>query len=152
MRAKTDNCSEKTANGPGFWAAIPPSSSNPEFSHSLRTKPPIKAERDLDWTGMFGSSNFVGIGLPKYFWEGVVTDDFYDEKMSRTQEALAATPDMRAQRQSSLAAISLKSRCPLTVNKGDVVLDGEWAKPGGLRVLRVASTISETLVWANAAG
>jgi len=28
----------------------------------------------------------------------------------------------------------------------------EWAKPGGLRVLRAASTISETLVWANAAG
>ena len=29
---------------------------------------------------------------------------------------------------------------------------GEWAKPGGLRVLKAASTISETLVWANAAG
>jgi len=31
-------------------------------------------------------------------------------------------------------------------------MKGEWAKLGGLRVLRAASTISETLVWANAAG
>jgi len=33
MRAKKDNCSEKTENGLGFWAAIPPTSSNPENSH-----------------------------------------------------------------------------------------------------------------------
>lgn len=80
-----------------------------------RTKPPIKAERDLDWKGVVGSSNLVEFGFPLYFWEAVVIDDFYDEKMSRTQEALAATPDMSAQRQFILAAMYL--------NKGDVVLD-----------------------------
>lgn len=44
-----------------------------------------------------------------------MTDDFYDEKMSLTQEALAATPDMRAQRQAVLAAMSL--------SPGEAVLD-----------------------------
>lgn len=37
-----------------------------------------------------------------------MTNDFYDEKMSRTQEAMAATPDMMAQRRAVLAAMSLK--------------------------------------------
>jgi ubiquinone/menaquinone biosynthesis C-methylase UbiE len=34
--------------------------------------------------------------------------DFYDEEMSRKQEAMAATPDMQAQRKAVLAALSLR--------------------------------------------
>lgn len=36
-----------------------------------------------------------------------MSDDFYDEEMSRTQEALAATRDMQAQRQAILTAMAL---------------------------------------------
>lgn len=42
-------------------------------------------------------------------------NDFYDEELSRKQEALAATPDMQAQRQAILATMAL--------NPGEVVLD-----------------------------
>lgn len=44
-----------------------------------------------------------------------MSDEFYDEEMSRKQESLAATPDMRAQRRSILAAMALKP--------GEIVLD-----------------------------
>ena len=44
-----------------------------------------------------------------------MTDEFYDEEMSRKQEALAATSDMQVQRRAILAAMALKP--------GEIVLD-----------------------------
>lgn len=44
-----------------------------------------------------------------------MTDEFFDEEMSRKQESLAATPDMQAQRRAILAAMALKA--------GETVLD-----------------------------
>lgn len=44
-----------------------------------------------------------------------MSDEFYDEEMSRTQEALAATPDMQAQRKAIMKAMALAP--------GEAVLD-----------------------------
>jgi ubiquinone/menaquinone biosynthesis C-methylase UbiE len=57
----------------------------------------------------------MGIPSEPLIAEASMPENFYDEEMSRKQEALAATPDMRAQRLAMLTRLALKS--------GEAVLD-----------------------------
>lgn len=102
-RPRRDRPADKTCTEDTFIDMIQRSCEGVKFRHGLPldTLAPAATVWDLE--------------RHRAFQAAVMSKDFYDEEMSRKQEALAATPDMRGQRRAILAAMEL--------GPGEAVLD-----------------------------